>query len=112
MGSSNSARIQILFTLLLIVVNMLHYCVLLFLAAKEGNQTVRVCAEHLRQYNEALYQSNTIRMCDAFSFLDKYYSKEIKKKVSPDDHSIQITDTERFLFKLFNGMTAIPAMHD
>ncbi|XP_058248986.1 interferon-induced helicase C domain-containing protein 1 [Hemibagrus wyckioides] len=73
-------------------------------AAKEGNQTVRVCAEHLRQYNEALYQSNTIRMCDAFSFLDKYYSEEIKKKASPDDDdTIQITDTERFLFNLFNA---------
>lgn len=80
-------------------------------AAKEGNQTVRVCAEHLRQYNEALYQSNTIRMCDAFSFLDKYYSEEIKKKASPDDDdTIQITDTERFLFNLFNGITAIHVM--
>ncbi|XP_053483146.1 interferon-induced helicase C domain-containing protein 1 [Ictalurus furcatus] len=73
-------------------------------AAKEDNQTVRVCAEHLRQYNEALYQSNTIRMCDAFSFLDKYYNEEIKKKFTPDDEAIiQITDTERFLFKLFNA---------
>ncbi|XP_027020323.1 interferon-induced helicase C domain-containing protein 1 isoform X1 [Tachysurus fulvidraco] len=73
-------------------------------AAKVGNQTVRVCAEHLRQYNEALYQSNTIRMCDAFSFLNKYYSEELKKKVSPDDDdTIQITDTERFLFMLFKA---------
>ncbi|XP_060786102.1 interferon-induced helicase C domain-containing protein 1 isoform X2 [Neoarius graeffei] len=73
-------------------------------AAKEDNQTVRVCAEHLRQYNEALYQSNTIRMRDAFSFLDKYYNEELKKKFTPDDEdTIQITDTERFLFKLFKA---------
>lgn len=80
-------------------------------AAKEDNQTVRVCAEHLRQYNEALYQSNTIRMRDAFSFLDKYYNEELKKKFTPDDEdAIQITDTERFLFKLFKGITTLPAM--
>ncbi|KAI5107256.1 interferon-induced helicase C domain-containing protein 1 [Silurus meridionalis] len=72
-------------------------------AAKEDNRKVRVCAEHLRQYNEALYQSNTIRMCDAYSFLDKYYNEEIKKKCSPDDDDIQITETERFLFNLFNA---------
>ncbi|KAL2081449.1 hypothetical protein ACEWY4_023302 [Coilia grayii] len=71
-------------------------------AAKEENTKVRVCAEHLRQYNEALHQSNTIRMSDAFSFLDKYYKEEWKKKHNPDeDEAIEITDTERFLFKLF-----------
>ncbi|XP_066542389.1 interferon-induced helicase C domain-containing protein 1 isoform X2 [Hoplias malabaricus] len=71
-------------------------------AAKEDNQGVRVCAEHLRQYNEALHQSNTIRMADAFNFLDKYHDEEIKKKINADDEdNIQITDTERFLFGLF-----------
>uniref|UniRef100_A0A6Q2Z686 RNA helicase n=1 Tax=Esox lucius TaxID=8010 RepID=A0A6Q2Z686_ESOLU len=54
-------------------------------AAKEENQKVRVCAEHLRQYNEALYQNNTIRMCDAFSFLEKYFDEELKKKVAPEE---------------------------
>uniref|UniRef100_A0A4W4HJH6 RNA helicase n=1 Tax=Electrophorus electricus TaxID=8005 RepID=A0A4W4HJH6_ELEEL len=74
-------------------------------AAKEDNPRVRVCAEHLRQYNEALHQSNTIRMSDAFSFLNKYYNEELKKKSSPDeDDVIQITDTERFLFRLFKGV--------
>ncbi|XP_062861994.1 interferon-induced helicase C domain-containing protein 1 [Trichomycterus rosablanca] len=73
-------------------------------AAKGEDQRVRVCAEHLRQYNEALHQSNTIRMSDAFSFLDKYYNEENKKKMNPDgDEPIQITDTERFLFNLFKG---------
>lgn len=63
-----------------------------------------MCAEHLRQYNEALHQSNTIRMSDAFSFLDKYHTEELKTKSSPDDDDkITITDTERFLFTLFKG---------
>uniref|UniRef100_A0A3P9AEK1 RNA helicase n=1 Tax=Esox lucius TaxID=8010 RepID=A0A3P9AEK1_ESOLU len=71
-------------------------------AAKEENQKVRVCAEHLRQYNEALYQNNTIRMCDAFSFLEKYFDEELKKKVAPEgEETIIKTDTEKFLFTLF-----------
>uniref|UniRef100_A0A8C7IBC3 RNA helicase n=1 Tax=Oncorhynchus kisutch TaxID=8019 RepID=A0A8C7IBC3_ONCKI len=73
-------------------------------AAKEENQKVRVCAEHLRQYNEALYLGKTIRMWDAFSFLDKYFDEELKKKVAPEDEEAIIkTDTERFLFTLFKG---------
>uniref|UniRef100_A0A6Q2Y8T3 RNA helicase n=1 Tax=Esox lucius TaxID=8010 RepID=A0A6Q2Y8T3_ESOLU len=73
-------------------------------AAKEENQKVRVCAEHLRQYNEALYQNNTIRMCDAFSFLEKYFDEELKKKVAPEgEETIIKTDTEKFLFTLFKG---------
>ncbi|XP_034742416.1 interferon-induced helicase C domain-containing protein 1 [Etheostoma cragini] len=72
------------------------------IAATEENQKVRVCAEHLRQYSEGLNLSNTIRMRDAFSFLNKYYDEELKKKATPDDEqNIQITDTERFLFNLF-----------
>lgn len=73
-------------------------------AAKEENQKLRVCAEHLRQYNEALHQSNTIRMSDAFRFLDKYHNEELKTKSSPDEEgTVTITDTERFLFTLFKG---------
>ncbi|KAM4608828.1 interferon-induced helicase C domain-containing protein 1 isoform 2-T2 [Polymixia lowei] len=73
-------------------------------AAKEENQKVRVCADHLRQYNEGLQLSNTIRMCDAFSFLNKYQEEEMKRKVAPEaEEPIQITDTERFLFDLFKG---------
>lgn len=68
-------------------------------AATEGNQKVRVCTEHLRQYNEGLNLSNTIRMRDALSFLNKYHEEEIKRKTTPDVE--QITDTERFLFNLF-----------
>ncbi|XP_076602471.1 interferon-induced helicase C domain-containing protein 1 [Chaetodon auriga] len=71
-------------------------------AATMEDQKVRVCAEHLRQYSEGLNLSNTIRMRDSFSFLNKYHEEEIKKKTTPDeDQTIQITDTERFLFNLF-----------
>lgn len=72
-------------------------------AATEEDQKVRVCAEHLRQYSEGLQLSNTIRMRDAFSFLNKYHEEERKRKTTPDDEdTIQITNTERFLFKLFD----------
>ncbi|KAJ8352230.1 hypothetical protein SKAU_G00237060 [Synaphobranchus kaupii] len=71
-------------------------------AAKEENQKVRVCAEHLRQYNEALHQSNTIRMCDAFNFLSKYHDQEVKKKKAPEEEEdIDPTETDIFLFNLF-----------
>lgn len=73
-------------------------------AAKEENQKVRVCAAHLRQYNEALHQSNTIRMSDACSFLEKFYNEEQEKKTAPDEVPVQITDTDRFLFQLFKGI--------
>ncbi|XP_068560089.1 interferon-induced helicase C domain-containing protein 1 [Cebidichthys violaceus] len=72
------------------------------IAATEENQKVRVCSEHLRQYNEGLNLSNTIRMRDAFSFLNNYHEEELKKKTTPDEeHDIKITDAERFLFNLF-----------
>ena len=65
---------------------------------------MRVCAEHLRRYNEALHLSNTIRMKDAFSFLHKFYKEEKKKKMAPEeDEPIKITETEMFLFQLFKG---------
>ncbi|KAM8855203.1 interferon-induced helicase C domain-containing protein 1 [Spinachia spinachia] len=73
------------------------------IAATEENQKVRVCSEHLLQYNEGLNLSNTIRMRDAFSFLNKYHEEERKKKTTPDEERvIKITDTERFLFNLFS----------
>uniref|UniRef100_A0A8D0CLA8 RNA helicase n=1 Tax=Scleropages formosus TaxID=113540 RepID=A0A8D0CLA8_SCLFO len=79
-------------------------------AAKEENQKVRVCAQHLRQYNEALHQSNTIRMSDAFRFLKKYYNEEKRKKAAPEEEeeeeAIGVTETERFLFQLFKDNKA------
>uniref|UniRef100_A0A8C2JDI4 RNA helicase n=1 Tax=Cyprinus carpio TaxID=7962 RepID=A0A8C2JDI4_CYPCA len=77
------------------------------ISAKEENQKVRVCAEHLRQYNEALHQSNTIRMSDAFRFLDKYHNEELKtKSIADEEGTVTITDTERFLFTLFKDNKA------
>lgn len=74
---------------------------------------MRVCAEHLRQYNEGLQLSNIIRMRDAFSFLDKFHEEEMKKKMAPEEEEpIQITDTERFLIILFKGATVLlPQSH-
>lgn len=43
-------------------------------------------------------------MCDALNFLNEYHEEEMKNKTTPDEEDvIQITDTERFLFKLFRG---------
>uniref|UniRef100_A0A3B3ZSA8 Helicase ATP-binding domain-containing protein n=1 Tax=Periophthalmus magnuspinnatus TaxID=409849 RepID=A0A3B3ZSA8_9GOBI len=76
-------------------------------AVKEGNENVRDCVDHLKQYNTGLQMSNTIRMCDAFSFLNSFYEDEKKKKTSPDGEAINTTDTERFLFTLFEGMVQV-----
>ncbi|XP_041936600.1 interferon-induced helicase C domain-containing protein 1-like [Alosa sapidissima] len=66
-------------------------------AAKHGNQRRRACAEYLRQYNEALILSNTIRMCDAYHLLSSFYHQERRKK-----EGIAQTHTDNFLFKLFH----------
>ncbi|XP_003921978.3 interferon-induced helicase C domain-containing protein 1 [Saimiri boliviensis] len=49
-------------------------------AAKEGNRKDRVCAEHLRKYNEALQINDTIRMIDAYNHLETFYNEEKQKK--------------------------------
>ncbi|XP_006879421.1 PREDICTED: interferon-induced helicase C domain-containing protein 1 [Elephantulus edwardii] len=56
-------------------------------AAREGNRKDRVCAEHLRKYNEALQINDTIRMIDAFNHLETFYTDERQKKfgISEDD---------------------------
>ncbi|XP_063068158.1 interferon-induced helicase C domain-containing protein 1-like isoform X2 [Engraulis encrasicolus] len=66
-------------------------------AACDDDQRKRVCAEHLRQYNEALIQSHSIRMCDAYQLLISFYRQEDRKK-----EGVAQTHTEEFLFKLFN----------
>ena len=75
------------------------------LAATEENPKVRVCAEHLKQYSEGLNLCNTIRMRDALNFLTEYQEEEKKKKKSPDaELVIKTTETEQFLFDLFEGI--------
>jgi len=75
-------------------------------AAKEEDQKVRVCAEHLRHYNVGLQLSSIIRMCDALEVLSDYQEAQRKKKETPKEEEaepIQTTPTETFLFNLFDG---------
>ncbi|XP_006984666.1 interferon-induced helicase C domain-containing protein 1 [Peromyscus maniculatus bairdii] len=91
-------------------------------AAKDGNRKDRVCAEHLRKYNEALQINDTIRMIDAYSHLETFYNDEKAKKFavleenedSEDDasscddelkgsgkKSLKLDETDEFLMNLF-----------
>lgn len=54
-------------------------------------------------YNDGLILCNTIRMRDSFECLCRFYKEEMRKKQSDDDNVIEITETERFLFRLFQG---------
>lgn len=91
-------------------------------AAKDGNRKDRVCAEHLRKYNEALQINDTIRMIDAYSHLETFYTDEKEKKFAAlndsdesDDEassrngqlkdngkkSLTLDETDEFLMNLF-----------
>ncbi|KAG7227530.1 hypothetical protein INR49_005345 [Caranx melampygus] len=70
-------------------------------ATTDEDHKVRVCAEHLQRYNDGLNLSNTIRMRDAFTFLNKSHEEERKKKTQEAEQKIEITPTERFLLELF-----------
>lgn len=89
-------------------------------AAKEGNRKDRLCAEHLRKYNEALQINDTIRMIDAYNHLETFYKDEKEKKFavlydsdeSGDDGDegededegkkpLKLDDTDTFLMALF-----------
>ena len=71
---------------------------------------MRVCAEHLRRYNEGLQLSNVIRMRDALEVLSAFQEEEKMRKEAPEEETpIQVTDTERFLFKLFRGIVPPPS---
>lgn len=93
-----------------------------FTAAKEGNRKDRLCAEHLRKYNEALQINDTIRMIDAYNHLETFYKDEKEKKFavlydsdeSGDDGDegededegkkpLKLDDTDTFLMALFFG---------
>ncbi|KAH0621426.1 hypothetical protein JD844_022728 [Phrynosoma platyrhinos] len=49
-------------------------------AAKEENRKHRVCAEHLKKYNDALLINDTIRMIDAYNHLKNFYKEEKSKE--------------------------------
>lgn len=52
-----------------------------------------MCALHLRKYNDALLINDTVRMVDAFEYLQKFYAMERDMK----------DPTERFLATTFEG---------
>ncbi|XP_029429105.1 probable ATP-dependent RNA helicase DHX58 [Rhinatrema bivittatum] len=65
---------------------------------KEGavtfNSRKRICALHLRKYNDALFIHDTVRRIDAFNYLDEFYVLEKAHKTGGDP-------TEEFLFQVF-----------
>uniref|UniRef100_I3M585 Interferon-induced helicase C domain-containing protein 1 n=1 Tax=Ictidomys tridecemlineatus TaxID=43179 RepID=I3M585_ICTTR len=92
-------------------------------AAREGNRKDRVCAEHLRKYNEALQINDTIRMIDAYKHLETFYNDEKEKKLAVVEHDsdtsvddddcdddedegdlkkpLKLNETDKFLMTLF-----------
>ncbi|NWT49753.1 IFIH1 protein, partial [Erythrocercus mccallii] len=78
-------------------------------AAKEEKRRERVCAEHLKKYNDALQINDTIRMVDAYNHLNNFYKEEKSKKTArsdddDDDDEPAISkqdETDEFLIGLF-----------
>ncbi|KAJ1135883.1 hypothetical protein NDU88_002312 [Pleurodeles waltl] len=63
--------------------------------AVEACRKKRVCALHLRKYNDALLIHDTVRMIDAFNTLEKFYTIEKLRRTQDDP-------TEQFLFRIFD----------
>ncbi|XP_013026596.2 interferon-induced helicase C domain-containing protein 1 [Anser cygnoides] len=77
-------------------------------AAKEEKRKERVCAEHLKKYNDALQINDTIRMVDAYNHLNNFYKEEKSKKTvgSDDDDEPAVSkqdETDEFLIDLFHA---------
>uniref|UniRef100_A0A8C3D2Q4 RNA helicase n=1 Tax=Cairina moschata TaxID=8855 RepID=A0A8C3D2Q4_CAIMO len=76
-------------------------------AAKEEKRKERVCAEHLKKYNDALQINDTIRMVDAYNHLNNFYKEEKSKKtIGSDDDEPAVTkqdETDEFLIDLFHA---------
>ncbi|XP_075385645.1 interferon-induced helicase C domain-containing protein 1 [Tenrec ecaudatus] len=88
-------------------------------AAREGNRKTRVCAEHLRKYNEALQINDIIRMIDAYNHLNTFYNDEKEKKLAVQEEDSngnadggdkdgdaaenpwKVDETDQFLMDLF-----------
>lgn len=62
-------------------------------AAETFCRKTRVCALHLRKYNDALLINDTVRMIDAFQCLQQFYATERDTK----------DPTEQFLAATFEG---------
>ncbi|KAM9296229.1 ATP-dependent RNA helicase DHX58 [Gastrophryne carolinensis] len=62
--------------------------------AVQANRKTRTCALHLRTYNDALFIHDTVRMWDAYEFLDSFYIEERFIRNSDDP-------TDTFLCQLF-----------
>nr|XP_054492654.1 interferon-induced helicase C domain-containing protein 1 isoform X2 [Agelaius phoeniceus] len=80
-------------------------------AAKEEKRRERVCAEHLKKYNDALQINDTIRMVDAYNHLNNFYKEEKSKKTvrsddDDDDDEPAVSkqdETDEFLIGLFHA---------
>ncbi|XP_065526633.1 interferon-induced helicase C domain-containing protein 1 isoform X2 [Lathamus discolor] len=78
-------------------------------AAKEEKRKERVCAEHLKKYNDALQINDTIRMVDAYNHLNNFYKDEKSKKTvrsDDDDDAPAVSkqdETDSFLISLFHA---------
>ncbi|XP_041896233.1 interferon-induced helicase C domain-containing protein 1 [Corvus kubaryi] len=80
-------------------------------AAKEEKRRERVCAEHLKKYNDALQINDTIRMVDAYNHLNNFYKEEKSKKTvrsddDDDDDEPAVSkqdETDEFLMGLFHA---------
>ncbi|NXH50154.1 IFIH1 protein, partial [Dicaeum eximium] len=81
-------------------------------AAKEEKRRERVCAEHLKKYNDALQINDTIRMVDAYNHLNNFYKEEKSKKTvrndddddGGDEPAVSKQDeTDEFLIGLFHA---------
>ncbi|NXY15901.1 IFIH1 protein, partial [Atrichornis clamosus] len=79
-------------------------------AAKEEKRRERVCAEHLKKYNDALQINDTIRMVDAYNHLNNFYKEEESKKTvrsdDDDDDEPAVSkqdETDEFLIGLFHA---------
>ncbi|XP_044153719.1 probable ATP-dependent RNA helicase DHX58 [Bufo gargarizans] len=66
--------------------------------AESADRIRRTCAIHLRKYNDALLLHDTVRMKDAYDFLEEFYIFEKFVKDSRDE-------TDVFLYSLFNDNT-------
>ena len=64
------------------------------LGVREDNRKLAQCALHLRQYNDALFINDTLRMMDAYSSLENFY-------ISKSNTAIDKTDL--FLLGIFQG---------